>query len=395
MKRFFLLLLLTICSAAYSQTLSPESEISLLTVSPGDELWSFAGHTAMRIKDPANDLDVNFNYGVFDFRAESFYFRFLRGTLPYQIGAYNSRDELWYWINTEKRGVTEQTLNLSLKQRQKIYDFLLENYQPENREYNYKFFYDNCSSRFRDVLENALEDSLKLSTTLNTDKSYREWIRYYSDSCRNDWAKFGMDLLIGIPSDENTVAMGAMFIPDNLMSAFDSAHVFSDGQWKPLVSQKLALSDNHVEMASLPVKPFTFFSALFLIILYASYLEHKNGRWFLWLDRLLFSITGIAGIVILLLWFFTNHGVTSNNLNILWAFPPVLPAVWAISGKQSPGKMTVNAFMIQMILCLIVLIGFTFLPQSFSLSIIPIAGIVLTRSYLIWKKASLKISARM
>ncbi len=375
-------------TVGYSQSLSPESEISLLTISPGNELWSFAGHTAMRIKDPVNEIDVNFNYGVFDFRAESFYLRFLRGTLPYQIGAYNAIDELNYWISVEQRGVTVQRLNLSLSQKQAIFEFLKENYEPENREYNYKFFYDNCSSRFRDVVQTTLKDSIQFSKTLNCDKSYRDWIHVFSDSCKNDWAKFGMDLLIGIPSDEKTGASGAMYIPDNLMQGFDSARVFSDGVWKPLVERKHVLSENRIPFKSLPVKPFFFFSALFLFIAFLSFRERKASEWKLWLDRTIFTITGLVGIILLLLWFFTNHGVTSNNLNILWAFPLALPAVWLISDKKSTSKAITVLFFCQMLLALVVLIGFSLLPQQFSPSIIPIASIVLHRSFVIWKKLS-------
>lgn len=384
MRKIFLLLAF-VTQTAFSQTLSPNSEVSLLTISPGEELWSFAGHTALRIKDPQNGIDVNFNYGVFDFKTESFYFKFLRGTLPYQIGAYNFRDEVPYWIQ-ENRGVTQQTLQLSLAQKQALFDFLMENYQPENREYNYKFFYDNCSSRFRDALKTVCGDSLRFSQTLNADKSYRDWIRIYSDSCKNDWAQFGMDLLIGIPSDQKTGAMGAMYIPGNLMTAFDSARVHADGQWKPLVGMKYDISSHQIESKSLPVKPFAFFGVLFLIILYISYLEHKSHKWHIWLDRLIFSLTGLVGIIILMLWFFTNHGVTENNLNILWSFPLVLPAIWMVSKRKGRGSFAKNVFLIQMLLALVVLLGFNFLPQSFSTAIIPVAGIILVRSYLIWKK---------
>jgi hypothetical protein len=385
MKKFFLLFLFIFSHLSNAQKLSPESEISLLTISPGEELWSFAGHTALRVKDPVNGLDVNFNYGVFDFRTESFYLKFLRGTLPYQIGVYNFHDEVPYW-QYEKRGITQQTLRLNTDQKQKLYDFLLENYRPENREYNYKFFYDNCSTRFRDAIQTICGDSLKFSQTLNKDRTYRNWIRIYSDSCRNDWAQFGMDMLIGIPSDQETGVNGAMYIPGNLMTAFDSAQIYSDGQWLPLVSIKSDINLHTIEAKSPAVKPFAFFSIVFFLFLYISYLEKKNQKWYLWLDKLLFSLTGLSGIILLLLWFFTNHGVTSNNLNILWTFPLVLPAIWSVSKTNLKRPFAKRTFFLQMILSLILLIGFSILPQSFDVAVLPLAGIVLTRSYLLWKR---------
>lgn len=381
-----LLLLVSIFSSVSAQKLSEESQISLLTISPGSELWSFAGHTAIRVLDPRLDIDVNFNYGVFDFRKENFYFKFLRGTLPYEIGAYNFRQETPYWIK-EDRIVTQQVLDLSLEQRQKMFDFLMNNYQPENREYRYLFFYDNCSTRVRDVLEEVVGDSLKFSTTLNADSTFRDWIKIYSQKSKNDWSEFGMDLLIGIPSDEVTNSYRAMYIPDNLMHAFDSAQVYKDGRWRPLVSRKYDLNSTSKVPESLPVKPFTLFSILFLGLLYMSYMESQKGKWFILIDKILFTITGICGILFFLLWFFTDHGVTSWNLNILWAIPILFPMALFLKRQESQPFLK-RLFFVQMILAAFLLIGFKFLPQTFNTAIIPIVGIVLMRSYLIWKRKS-------
>lgn len=366
------------------QKLSDQSEISLLTISPGEELWSFAGHTAIRVKDPAQGIDVNFNYGVFDFRKESFYLKFLRGTLPYEIGAYNFRDETPYWIS-ENRKITQQVLNLNQVQKQRFFDFLMENYQPENREYRYKFFYDNCSTRVRDVLEFATGDSLKFSSSLNAEKSFRDWIKISSQRSNNDWSEFGMDLLIGVPADETTNAYRAMFIPDNLMMAFDSAQIMRNGEWIPLVSRKYDLNAVSEDSKSLPIKPFMFFGLLFLGFMLISYKESQNTKWHLWIDKLLFTIIGICGWIFLLLWFFTDHGVTENNWNILWALPLLFPLALFIR-KRKKQIWLKRLFFLQMIMVITLLLFFKLIPQTFNIAVLPIAGIVLMRSYLVWKR---------
>ncbi len=383
----FLSLLLFSGNRLFCQTLSNNCEISLLTISPGKELFSFAGHTAIRVKDSENGIDANFNYGVFDFRTEGFYLKFLKGTLPYQLGAYNFRDEVPHWTQ-DGRGVIQQVLKLDSIQKQAVFDFLMTNYQPENREYSYKFFYDNCSSRVRDVFEIICGDKLKFSQTLNADKSFRDWLDIYNQKSKNDWTEFGMNLALGLPADEITNASRAMYIPDNLMAAFDSAKVISDGKWVNFVNRKQTLAETTIEHKPFPIKPFILFSILFLIVAYVTFMEYQNKKWHLWVDKLLFGITGLTGWLLLGLWFLTDHGVMNQNLNLLCAFAPVFPAVLFLNKKNGSQSGLKTLFMIQTVLALIMIIGFTFLPQGFHVAMIPIAGMVLLRSYFIWKRKS-------
>ncbi|UBM59406.1 DUF4105 domain-containing protein [Marinilongibacter aquaticus] len=385
---FVSIFILGLCSslAISAQSLSENSTVSLLTISPGEELWSFAGHTAIRVKDPVNGIDVNFNYGTFDFRKENFYFKFLRGTLPYEIGAANYRQETPYWLR-EERFVTEQVLDLSLGQKQKLFDYLIENYKPENREYRYKFFYDNCSTRVRDVISEACGDSLKFSTSLHADSTYRDWIKKYSQISHNDWAEFGMDLLIGVPADETTGWAQAMYIPDNLMMAVDSASIQKNGKWGKLVKQRFVIGSTDHQTESLPIKPTVFFFLVFVLVGVLTFIELRSGKWFILFDKILFSLIGLSGLIFFFLWFFTDHGVTSWNLNLLWAFPIWFPTVWFLKRTQSQNLLT-KLFLAQAISAAVVVLGFKILPQTFHLAVWPIAAIVLSRSLLIWKRKS-------
>jgi hypothetical protein len=380
-------LLLLSSNRLFCQTLSNNSEVSLITISPGKELFSFAGHTAIRIKDPANGIDANFNYGVFDFRTEGFYIKFLKGTLPYQLGAYNFRDEMPLWME-DGRGITQQVLRLDSTQKQQVFDLLMKNYEPENREYQYKFFYDNCSSRVRDVFQTVCGSNLVFSNTLNANQSFRDWLDIYNRKSNNDWTEFGMNLALGLPADEKTNASRAMYIPDNLMAAFDSAKIMQNGQSLNFVSRKQELSEYTIQHTSFPIKPFMLFSVLFLIVASLTFMEYKSNIWHLWIDKIFFSLTGITGWFLIVLWFLTDHGVMNQNLNLIWAFPLVFPAVLFLNKTKGNQKNLRMIFMIQMVLALIFILGFSILPQDFHSAMIPIAAMVLLRSYFIWKRKS-------
>ncbi len=384
MRPYLLLLFISLSQYSFSQRLSENSEISLITLGPAAELWSFAGHSVLRVRDPQNAIDVNFNYGMFDFRTDNFYLKFLRGTLPYQIGAFNYRDEFPYW-QADNRSITEQVLNLTLAERQKIYDLLVENYQPQNRKYLYKFFYDNCSTRIRDVLQNACGDSLQFSKSLNADLSFRDWINIYSDKSKNDWSKFGMDLLIGVPADETTNAYRAMYIPDNMMFAFDSAQIYHDSKWQSLIKSKTEIYKPEDWSKAIFITPIQFFTLLFVVFLLISWFEYKKNRWFIGFDKLLFGLTGLFGWILIFLWFFTDHGVTQNNFNLVWCLPLFFPIIFWLKNKKIKNGL-IRLFFLQMILIAALLIFWKFIPQKLPLALIPLTGIILMRCFIVWKK---------
>ena len=173
-------LLFTICYLLFTvntnaQTLSPTGKISLLTVSPGEELYSAFGHSALWVYDYERGIDRVYNYGTFDFRTKGFYLKFVQGTLPYTLSVSSSYNIL-KGSRQSNRSVIEQELNLSSTQKEKLFLFLETNYLPENRQYLYKFFYDNCSTRLRDALVAACGDSLVYSNQpiLGKAKSYRQ-----------------------------------------------------------------------------------------------------------------------------------------------------------------------------------------------------------------------------
>lgn len=366
-----------------AQTLSPQATVSLLTVDAGnEELYTVFGHSVMRVQDPIQGIDWVYNYGVFDFRTPNFYLKFVRGQLPYQLLAYDFYLQFDEW-KTDNRLVTEQKLNLTQRQKQTIFDFLQKNFLPENREYFYKFFYDNCSTRIRDVVANSLKDSLQLSTTLHADSSYRQWIDKYSAK-RKPWGAFGMDIGLGLPSDEKTGAMGAMFLPKNMADAFEAAKVLRDGKWQPLVLEKHPVNIEYLKPELKPSNIFTpnsVFWTLAIAVILLTFWQFKKGVKGFLFDTILFSIVGLAGWFLVILWFFTDHVVTSQNLNIIWTFPFLFPV--ALMLKKVNSKAWLKSFFL--IYALVVLVFalagvlLKLLPQGVNMAVLPINILLIIR----------------
>ncbi|MFN4145433.1 MAG: DUF4105 domain-containing protein [Runella sp.] len=312
-----------------AQPLSPSAQVSLITVGPGEELYSSFGHSALRFSDPQQGVDKVYNYGTFDFRTDNFYVKFLRGTLPYQLSVAPMYYTL-YGAQAENREVIEQVLDLSPTQKQRLYDFLENNYLPQNRQYQYKFFYDNCSTRLRDALMAACGDSLRFSTISvshdSTFKSYRAWMNDYLTF--KEWEAFGMNLAIGLPANETADVMGEMYLPYNLKDHFDRATLGG----KPLVKQKVFLllpsdpTHNSSNWYNYLFAPHFVFLCLGILVFYLNNKQKKIH----WIDKLLFSILGIAGWILLLLWVATDHGVTAYNVNLLWAMPLHFPLFFVV-----------------------------------------------------------------
>ena len=395
MKKYFFFVLFAVLSIQISaQTLSPKAQISLLTISPGAELYSTFGHSAIRVKDPMQGLDVTYNYGSFNFRTEGFYLKFLRGTLPYQISGNLSENDIAGW-SEDNRSVIEQILNLSHRQKEAVFAFLQTNYLPENREYAYKFFYDNCSTRLRDVFTKVCTDSLQLSKTLHADSSYRQWIDVYARKNEKLWADFGMDLAIGEPSDRITGADGAMFLPDNLMHAFDAAKINRNGKLETFVLSKqlinqnmLAVMDKEKEL----ITPNIFFWTLFVLVFGMTVYQFKSESTSFIFDKILFTFAGIIGWFIVLLWFFTDHGVTQNNLNIIWAYPLLFPIALLLRKKDSRSWISKH-FLAYAIILIAFLVSWRVFPQEINYALVPVVLMLCVRASFVWWRIRKKLSS--
>jgi len=363
-------------SQAQFGILSPAAKISLITVAPGTELYSGFGHSILWVYDPATGVDRAFNYGTFSFKEGNFYIKFLRGTLPYSVSVSPLSYQVEFY-KEEGRSISEQVLNLSIPQKQRLYNFLENNYLPENREYQYKFFYDNCATRMTVALKSAVGDSLIYNGYTKEKLSFRQWIDRYAFK-QNPWADFGMDLAIGAPSDEIATAEQATFLPDNLATAFADAKVKTATGTAPLVSETRQIFTAPPLPPAGPLTPTVVFWTLAIVTLAFTYWQIRTGRVDFTFDKVLFGIAGLAGWILLLLWFGTNHGVTSWNYDVLWAFPLWMPLIFALSKTKKPGW-----FQYLLIFYAFLLLCATGNLAKHNLVLIPILAMLIIRVYYI------------
>ena len=255
-----------------AQTLSNEARISLITCTPGYYLYTLYGHTALRLCDEPNDIDIVFNYGVFDFDTEHFYWKFVRGETWYQLGA-----SPMYWFmqqyEYEKRPVYEQVLNLTTDQRDAMWQALVENYQPENRSYLYNFVFDNCATRPYYLIANTLGDTIISDYNGYTGVTYRRFIRHYTGA--HSWANAGINLLFGPKADKPMTSLQRLFLPEDLMLYIESAHL-SDGT--PLVRESRI---GPFEIAATPLYATWELGLVlyFLLIAGISFIDRRRGHW--------------------------------------------------------------------------------------------------------------------
>jgi len=364
----FFLVCLPLLVLGQNVQLSPQAEISIITCGPGEELYSSFGHSAFRVKDPALKLDLAYNYGTFDFNKPNFYINFAQGKLLYQLSVSYFEDFV-YNYKVEERCVKEQVLNLTPDEKNELFKFLNINAKPENKEYLYDFFFDNCSTKIRDVLEEVLNKNIQFNYSHIKEKyTFRELIQMNLDA--NSWGSLGIDLGLGSKIDRKATPYEYMFLPDHVMYAFDNATYTN----KPMVKETNTLvssNKNFKQKGSFLSSPGFLFSLLMLIIGFATYSDYKKNKRSKWLDFTLFFITGLIGIFILLLWFATDHTMTKYNFNFLWAFPlNIIVSFYLV--KKNMNKWVHKYVFIPLGLIGLVFVFWMFKIQVFPIVIIPI-----------------------
>ncbi|HET6722139.1 MAG TPA: DUF4105 domain-containing protein, partial [Chitinophagaceae bacterium] len=276
-----------------------------------------------------------------------------------------------------KRGITEQVINISCKDKQKLLAALFENAKEENRYYRYDFNYDNCTTRLRDMLEKAVEQQLETKNILpKPGTTFRNLIHVYLDRGGQQWSKLGIDMLLGNPMDKKVTNREAMFLPDYLLMAFDSSEL--NGQ--PVVHEKKILL-NYFESykTKSAITPFIVFGVLFLLIAALSFFTRNSWNLFFKIfDFFFFIMVGLIGVLILFMWFGTEHAMCKNNFNLLWALPTHLPIAFMLFNK----KAWINSyFRFVFFYSLAFLVAWFFLPQQFNTALLPVVGIILVRSF--------------
>ena len=217
--KYILLIVATIFLAPSAA--QDKREVSLLTCSPGEEVYAHFGHTALRVKDPTRGADIVFSYGIFSFDEPNFVWRFILGETDYLLGAV---DYPYFIAEYSERGsgVTEQVLALDSLQKNAITAALIENIQPQNRVYRYNFLYNNCTTKARDKIFGTVGNGIAYSEPSAGDSlTFRDIVHRFTN--RHPWYQLGMDMLLGAPADERATRSGAQFAPIIFMQELSTA----------------------------------------------------------------------------------------------------------------------------------------------------------------------------
>lgn len=323
MKRVIFLCLLSVfsCTVFAYPRLSDKANISILTYSRTNEVHAMYGHTAMRVCDATNGFDMIFNYGMFDFRSDYFVYRFARGYTDYILGISNFQN-LTIECYIRNMSVSEQVLNLTSLEKQKVFDYLMNNAEPQNRTYRYNFLFDNCATRPRQVIENCVSGKVVYKDTIAT-KTFRTLIH----DCigPNKWLTFGIDLVLGSPLDSKATYREQMFLPAYFADAY-SRTVIVDSLGK---ERKLVLSSSEIipanplveEVTPFWYSPNTIAAVLFILIFTVSFIGLKKQKFYTWIDVTLFAIYGLTGCIIFFMTFFSTHPATTPNYNLIVLHP--------------------------------------------------------------------------
>ena len=331
-RRFFLLIL---GFMAVSNVMAEENqknyleqfdsiEVSLLTCSPHEEIYSLYGHSALRWHDmrqssPNAGNDIVFNWGIFNFNKPYFVLRFVFGLTDYELGPIPYQPFCNYYQEWGS-SVTEQVLNLTPEEKMRLQAALAENLKPENRIYRYNYFYDNCSTRPRDIVEKCLNGRLEYAQREDYTPSYREMVSLCTRN--HPWATFGNDMLLGVKADFATDLREQEFLPENLMYDFDHAQIYAAGEYRPLVKERRipVLPGVQVIEQDFPLSPMECALILLALTVVIMLIEWKSGKRQVWYDVILMTIQGLAGCVLFVM-LFSQHPTTSTNLQILLLNP--------------------------------------------------------------------------
>lgn len=361
--------------------LSAEAKISLITIAPGEDLYSSFGHSAFWVYDPKTGIDRIYNYGTFDFNEPGFYLKFVRGKLLYRLSV-SEMEWLMYGAKHENRGVIEQVLNLDPATKESLFQFLEYNYLPENRAYKYDFFFDNCSTRLRDALKKVYGEKLEFHLKVEEEKSFKELLDPFL--LNKQWQDMGMDIGLGMPADRIATSYDYMFLPEFLMKGFESATIRSNGKTTPLVKNTKVLFNSDVPSNSgLKISPSVVFWILSALTIGLTFFQYRSKNKSYLFDYFLLLVTGVLGLVIVFLWLGTDHYVTRNNWNIIWANPlNVFISIFLMKKKYN--KVVEKYFLLYGIATLLLLIFWKVIPQQLNYHTFPLILILSSRAFFIY-----------
>ena len=343
--------------------------ISLLTCEPGSEIYALFGHSAIRYENPAKQEDWVFNYGMFSFKEPNFVMRFVKGETDYQLGVVPFR---YFEAEYGMRGssVYQQELNLTNAEKEKLAGLLFENYSPANRVYRYNYFYDNCTTRARDKIEESIQGKVVYPVSDRV-VSYRDILHEFTAG--SEWSEFGIDLCLGSEADEPIDERKQMFAPFYMLAAARDAVIHRADTMMPFVRKETKIVDAVLEdEPAFPLSPMACALLLLAVTVIIVGRGLYKGRQCLAWNVVMFLLQGLGGCIIAFLFFFSLHPtVGSNWLLILFNPLPLIYLPWLIGRGIKQQKDPYHVYNAVVLTSFILLMPF--LPQEFNLTVLPLA----------------------
>lgn len=388
-KRYVLVLMTVLAVVGLrAQTEGDSLRVSLLTCAPGTEVYQLYGHTALRVQDEGRGVDAVFNYGVFDFRTPHFTWRFVLGECDYMVAAYPFSAFLQEY---EERGsqVTEQVLALNADEKLRLFRNLATNAQPQNRTYRYNFLLNNCTTKARDMVEQAV-DGRVVYPEQDEYPTYREMLHRYTRDY--PWAETGNDLLLGAPCDTVLSARACQFLPERLMQDMEEAQIFDkDENRRPLVGETHIILPDAPEKRMKPaadswqtrlvewLTPFRAALCLLGVALLVMVAEWRWRRMWWGVDAVLMTAQGIVGTLVCFMLLFSQHPTVDQNWQALVLNPlPLVCMPWVV--RSARRRSTCLYHYANLLWLTLFVLFMAWIPQNFCAPMLPLALVLLTRS---------------
>lgn len=359
-----------------TKTSFEEAKVSIISIGEGSSLADAFGHTGIRVISNGND--IVFNFGVYDFSAPNFYSNFVKGRPVYKLAVQNYENFKDGYIY-QNRYLVEHELNMSEESKMNIIDLLINNSRPENKYYTYDYLRDNCSTRVADILIDDTNNKFRVDK-LESEAiiTYRELI--HEKISENSWAALGIDLCLGAIIDKKISVRETFFIPEKLMKYMDELMMDYS---KPITKNIIFSPDLPSKYNEEFPKPFLVNLIISLLIILLTYFNFKNNSWNRSIDFIIYLFSGLIGVLIIYLWFFSNHFASAQNFNFLWAFPFNLAVVFALI-RKTPPLWTISFVKLNIILLILLFIHWTTGVQKYNITLLPIFISLLVRySYLV------------
>jgi len=352
-----------------------DTVIYLITCGPGTDTYSIYGHSALRVEVKSTGFDRIYNWGVFDFDTPHFAWKFAKGRLNYSLDDHSLNSFLSFYFD-EERYVVSQKININASEKLRLLELINENLKPENIKYRYDFFYDDCSTRIRDLLEKAVGPTLLYPPVeIKNPPTFRQMVGKYQ--APYPWYKFGVDLIMGSSGDKDALFRDRMFLPEGLKDGLSKAVINRRDKMVPLLQNPEIILDFDppVVKGKLVSGPMILFVSLMILIIILTGVI-KNMKTIRRMDIIIYSVYSLLAILMIFFNFFTDHQQMRMNLNIIWLNPIIIVCLIMIL-LNKPVQIW---FRTVFVLTALFLVLHFFLPQDFNLAFIPLAVIMLVRS---------------